>query len=66
MKDGKEVPNCVPLKQELSDDILAEFGEEEDLENWVLIDERKVDYDDEEALDYQIDELNKKKKKHTI
>jgi len=62
VKDGKEVPNCVPLKQELSDDILAEFGEEEDLENWVLIDERKVDYDDEEALDYQIDELNKKKK----
>ena len=62
MKDGKEVPNCVPLKQELSDDILAEFGEEEDLENWVLIDERKVDYDDEEALDYQIDQLNKKKK----
>ena len=61
-KDGKEVPNCVPLKKELSDDILAEFGEEEDLENWVLIDERKVDYDDEEALDYQIDELNKKKK----
>lgn len=62
VKDGKEVPNCVPLKQELSDDILAEFGEEEDLENWVLIDERKVNYDDEEALDYQIDELNKKKK----
>jgi len=61
-KDGKEVPNCVPLKQELSDDILAEFGEEEDLKNWVLIDERKVDYDDEEALDYQIDQLNKKKK----
>ncbi len=44
------------------DNVLEELGEEEDLENWVLIDERKVDYDDEEALDYQIDQLNKKKK----
>jgi hypothetical protein len=41
---------------------LEEFGEEEDLSQWTLIDERKVDYDDEEALDYQIDELNKKNK----
>jgi len=57
MKDGKEVPNCVPLKTELE-----EFGEDEDLSEWSLIDERKVDYEDEEALDYQIDELNKKDK----
>ena len=57
MKDGKEVPNCVPLKTELE-----EFGEDEDLSEWTLIDERKVDYEDEEALDYQIDELNKKDK----
>ena len=56
-KDGKEVPNCVPLKTELE-----EFGEDEDLSEWTLIDERKVDYEDEEALDYQIDELNKKDK----
>jgi hypothetical protein len=41
---------------------LEEFGEEEDLSQWTLIDERKVDYEDEEALDYQIDELNKKNK----
>jgi hypothetical protein len=41
---------------------LEEFGEDEDLENWTLIDERKVDYDNEEALDYQIGELNKNKK----
>ena len=66
MKNGKEVPNCIPLKQELSDDILAEFGEDEDLSEWTLIDERKVDYDDEEALDYQIKELNKKKDKSTL
>ena len=31
-----------------------------------MIDERKVDYDDEEALDYQIDQLNKKKDKSTL
>ena len=41
---------------------LEEFGEDEDLSEWTLIDERKVDYDNEEALDYQIDELNKNNK----
>ena len=30
------------------------FGEEEDLENWELVDEREVDYDQEEALDKMI------------
>ena len=45
---------------------LEEFGEDEDLENWTLIDERKVDYENEEALDYQIGELNKKKDKSTL
>ena len=44
------------------DNLLEELGEEEDLSEWTLIDERKVDYDDEEALDYQINELNKKNK----
>jgi len=44
------------------DNVLEELGEEEDLSEWTLIDERKVNYDDEEALDYQIDELNKKNK----
>ena len=32
------------------------------MDEWTLIDERKVDYDNEEALDYQIGELNKKDK----
>ena len=45
---------------------LEEFGEDEDLDEWELIDERKVDYDNEEALDYQIKELNKKKDKSTL
>jgi len=35
-------------------DLLSEFGEEEDLENWELVDEREVDYDQEEALDKMI------------
>ena len=61
IKDGKEVPNCVPLKTEL-DKFFDEYGEDEDLSEWTLIDERKVDYDEEEALDYQIGELNKKDK----
>jgi len=48
------------------DDFMEEFGEDEDLSEWTLIDERKVDYDDEDALDYQIDQLNKKKDKSTL
>ena len=54
------------LASDKMDAILEELGEEEDLENWTLIDERKVDYDNEEALDYQIGELNKKKDKSTL
>jgi hypothetical protein len=44
------------------DNFMEEFGEDEDLSEWQLIDERKVDYNDEQALDYQIDQLNKKDK----
>ncbi len=57
-KDGKQVPNCVKL-EEIS---LESFGEDEDLTEWELIDERKVDYDTEDALNYQIDQLNTKGK----
>lgn len=35
-------------------DLLNEFGEDEDLENWELVDEREVDYDQEQALDKMI------------
>jgi hypothetical protein len=35
-------------------DLLEEFGEEENLDEWVLVDEREVDYDQEEALDKMI------------
>lgn len=40
---------------------LEELGEEEDLDNWELIDERKVDYDKEDELDAEIEELNRPK-----
>lgn len=55
MKNGKKVPNCVPT-EDLSEvaDELIEMGEDEDLENWVLVDEREVDYDQEEVLDKMI------------
>ena len=35
-------------------DALTELGEDEDFENWVLVDERKVNYDQEESLDKMI------------
>ena len=41
------------MPDELADDLI-DLGEDEDLENWVLVDERPVDYDQEEALDKMI------------
>lgn len=35
-------------------DLLDQFGEDENLEEWELVDEREVDYDQEEALDKMI------------
>ena len=40
---------------------LDDFGEDEDLENWELIDERKVDYDTEDELDEELNKLNNPK-----
>lgn len=55
MKDGKKVPNCVPEESlEANADALLEFGEDENLESWDLVDERDVDYEQEEALDKMI------------
>ena len=55
MKDGKKVPNCVPEDSlSATADALLEMGEDEDLQNWELVDERDVDYDQEEALDKMI------------
>tara|TARA_B100000768_G_scaffold55283_1_gene53798 strand:- start:3086 stop:5092 length:2007 start_codon:yes stop_codon:yes gene_type:complete len=54
--------NEVDLKKTDLDDFIKKYGEDEDLSEWELIDERKVNYDDEKELDTQIKELNKKKK----
>ena len=52
------VKNEFSLSKEFDDDkmfdLLEEYGEDEDLENWVLVDEREVDYEQEEALDKMI------------
>jgi hypothetical protein len=57
--EQKEEETGVELsKQFLASEKLAhsliEFGEDEDLENWVLVDEREVDYDQEETLNKMI------------
>lgn len=45
-------------KQSFNDDemfnLLSEFGEEENLDEWELVDEREVDYEQEDALDKMI------------
>ena len=58
--------NCVHLSKDLSqkmDDVADELinSADEDLDDWELIDESDVDYDIEEELDNQINELNKEK-----
>ena len=46
------------LSSEFDDDkmlqLLQDFGKDEDLDNWKLVDEREVDYDQEETLDKMI------------
>ncbi len=58
-EETREEETGVKLSKEI--DFISEFGEEEDLENWELIDERKVDYDAEEELNKEIDSLNNPK-----
>jgi hypothetical protein len=67
--DG-EITNQQPIIEEtkLSSELselelyLNEIGEDFDSENWVIVDEREVDYEDEINLDAQIDALNNPKK----
>ena len=56
--ETREEETGVKMSKEVSDEDLSGifnelelFGEDEDLENWELVDERPVDYDQEEALD---------------
>lgn len=51
---GVKLKSDIPETDENAADILIQYGEDEDLENWDLVDERKVDYDQEEALDKMI------------
>jgi hypothetical protein len=61
-KETIEEETGVEMEQTKLSKQLEDFGEDEDLEGWQLIDERKVNYDEEEELDYQINALNKKPK----
>ena len=58
-EETREEETGVKLAKEI--DFISEFGEEEDLENWELIDERKVDYDTEEELNEELNKLNNPK-----
>ena len=58
--EAREEETGVKLAKEVSFDddemfeLLSEFGEEENLDEWELVDEREVDYEQEEALDKMI------------
>ena len=58
-EETREEETGVKMSKVFSD--LEEFGEDEDLENWELIDERKVDYDAEDELDEELNKLNNPK-----
>ena len=49
-------------KQRTIEDIISQYGEDDDLDGWELVDEREVNYEEEEALDQQ---LNDHFKPHT-
>lgn len=58
--EAREEETGVKLSEEIPDtpdqmyDLLEGLGEDEDLDNWELVDEREVDYEQEEALDKMI------------
>jgi hypothetical protein len=58
-EETREEETGIKMSKVFSD--LEEFGEDEDLENWELIDERKVDYDAEDELDEELNKLNNPK-----
>jgi hypothetical protein len=59
--ETREEETGVKMSAQVNFSNLEEFGEDEDLTDWELIDERKVDYDLEDELDKQINDLNSKK-----
>ena len=58
-EETREEETGVKMSKVFSD--LEQLGEEEDLENWELIDERKVDYDAEDELNEELEKLNNPK-----
>jgi len=58
----KEEETGVKMSKHLDEIDLNSFGEEIDLNEWELIDSRKVDYDEEAELDKEIESLNNPKK----
>ena len=60
IKDGKKVPNCVPLSIELNKDLehFISLGEDIDEDVWEAIDEQDVDYENDDKLTEIINELN--------
>ena len=59
-QETREEETGVKMKKMFSK--LDEYGEDEDLENWELIDERQVDYDSEDELDNELEKLKSKNK----
>ena len=57
----KEEETGVKMSKHLDEIDLDSFGEDIDLNEWELIDSRKVDYDTEKELDKEIEELNNPK-----
>jgi hypothetical protein len=55
----KEEENAAQLSANF-DSIISQFGEEEDLNGWELVDEREVDYDNEDDFDAQLAEWQEK------
>ena len=60
--ETKEEETGVKMSAHLDEINLDEFGEEIDLDQWELIDSRKVDYDTEADLDAELELLNNPKK----
>jgi len=58
-QETREEETGVKMSKMASD--LEEFGEDENLEEWELIDERKVDYDAEDSLNEEVEKLNNPK-----
>ncbi len=59
-KNGKKVPNCVPLSMELNKDLedFINLGEDIDEDVWEAIDEQDVNYENEDKLIEVVNELN--------